>query len=389
VHFREINEYMPELAVIVPTFNEHDNVVPMVNALKRALVGIDFEIIFVDDDSADGTAEIVHLLSRTDPQVRILQRINRRGLSSAVIEGMMASSAPYLAVIDADMQHDETVLPEMLAKLKANNCDVVVGTRNTAGGSMGAFSSRRVKLSNFGRRLSELVSHTTISDPMTGYFIVSHAYLHEVVRSLSGVGFKVLLDLLASSSRPVRVAEVGYTFRTRSAGESKLTTGTCVEYVELILDKLIGNWIPVRYAFFGFVGLLGMLSQALLVFGLRYKVPLLTAQAASSIAVMILNYLLNNRLTFRARRLHGRAWLSGLLTFVLACSVGLFCNLHVAQSLERFGVTPLPSSLAGILVGSVWNYGVSSMVVWRVNRRYRRVAAAQLQARPEAQPATV
>jgi dolichol-phosphate mannosyltransferase len=380
---------MPELAVIVPTFNERENIVPMVDALRRVLASIDFEVIFVDDDSPDGTAEVVRSLSRTSPQVRIIQRINRRGLSSAAIEGMMASSAPYLAVIDGDMQHDESILPAMLSKLKADHLDLVIGTRNTAGGSMGSFSSSRVRLSNLGRRLSALVSHADISDPMAGYFVVSRAYLNEVVRSLSGIGFKVLLDLLASSSRPVRFAEVGYTFRTRSFGESKLTAGTCLEYVELILDKLIGSWIPVRYAFFGFVGAVGMLSQALLVYSFLYKLPLITSQAASSIAVMILNYLLNNRLTFRARRLRGWAWVSGLFSFVLACSIGLFCNLHIARALEQFGVAPFPSSLTGIFVGSVWNYGISSMLVWRVNRHYRRVSPAPQQACSEAQAAAV
>jgi dolichol-phosphate mannosyltransferase len=210
---------------------------------------------------------------------------------------------------------------------------------------------------------------------MSGYFVVSRAYLEEVVRSLSMVGFKVLLDLLASSPRPVRLAEVGYTFRTRVSGESKLTPAVCFEYVELLLDKLIGDWIPVRYAFFGLVGTVGMLAQLVLIACVFYKLPFLTAQAIGSTIAMLLNYALNNRLTFRARRLRGWRWVGGLLGFVTACSIGLYCNLRVAQDLRGLGVSWLPSSLAGIFVGSVWNYGVSSMLVWRVNRRYRRVAA--------------
>jgi dolichol-phosphate mannosyltransferase len=141
---------MPELAVIIPTFNERDNVVPLVNALQRALAAIDFEIIFVDDDSPDGTAAEVRRLSARVRNVRVLQRINRRGLASAAIEGMMASSARYFAVIDGDMQHDETVLPAMLQKLKVGDLDIVIGTRNTAGGSMGRFAAWRLALSNLG-----------------------------------------------------------------------------------------------------------------------------------------------------------------------------------------------------------------------------------------------
>jgi dolichol-phosphate mannosyltransferase len=366
----------PELAVIVPTFNERDNVVPIVGALQRALVGIDFEIIFVDDDSPDGTADAVRVLSRTTPNVRVIQRINRRGLASAVIEGMMASPAPYLAVIDGDMQHDEAVLPEMLAKLKAERLDVVVGSRNKGGGSMGAFSAQRVRLSNLGRRISSLLSRVDISDPMSGFFIISRAYLDEVVRSLSAVGFKVLLDLLASSQRPVRFGEVGYTFRNRQFGESKLTLAVCLEYVELVLDKMVGDWIPVRYAFFGLVGAIGVVAQFVLVRWMNHYLPFLTAQIAGSVIVMILNYFLNNRLTFRARRLHGWAWAGGLAGFMVACSIGLFWNLSVVEGLRRFGAAWGVASLAGVVAGSVWNYGVSSMLVWRVNRRRRRALAS-------------
>jgi dolichol-phosphate mannosyltransferase len=378
---------MPELAVVVPTFNERENVIPLANALQRSLAGIDFEIIFVDDDSPDGTADAVRALSRTTPEVRVVQRINRRGLASAVVEGMMASSAPYLAVIDADMQHDETVLPDMLRKLKEERLDVVIGTRNKAGGSMGSFSAARVALSNIGRRISALVSHVEVSDPMSGYFVVTRCYLEEVVRSLSSVGFKVLLDLLASSRRAARIAEVGYTFRNRQFGESKLTATVCLEYVELVLDKLIGDWIPIRYAFFGLVGAVGMVLQVALVCWVFHKLPLMTAQAIGGTIAMLLNYILNNTLTFRARRLRGWAWLSGMLSFVLACSVGLFCNLQVVEALLRFRVPWLPSSLAGIFVGSVWNYAVSSMVVWRVNRRYGRGRA--MRAASAVQPAVV
>jgi dolichol-phosphate mannosyltransferase len=366
----------PELAVIVPTFNERDNVVPIVGALQRALVGIDFEIIFVDDDSPDGTADAVRVLSRTTPNVRVIQRINRRGLASAVIEGMMASPAPYLAVIDGDMQHDEAVLPEMLAKIKAERLDVVVGSRNKGGGSMGAFSAQRVRLSNLGRRISSLLSRVDISDPMSGFFIISRAYLDEVVRSLSAVGFKVLLDLLASSQRPVRFGEVGYTFRNRQFGESKLTLAVCLEYVELVLDKMVGDWIPVRYAFFGLVGAIGVVAQFVLVRWMNHYLPFLTAQIAGSVIVMILNYFLNNRLTFRARRLHGWAWVGGLAGFMVACSIGLFWNLSVVEGLRRFGAAWGVASLAGVVAGSVWNYGVSSMLVWRVNRRRRRALAS-------------
>ncbi len=261
---------MPELAVVIPTFNELENVQPVVDAVSSALQGIDFELLFVDDDSPDGTARRVLEMSRTDPRVRLVHRINRRGLSSAVVEGMMASNALYLAVMDGDMQHDETVLPDMLRRLQTSEVDLVVGTRHREGGSMGESSWVRVALSQLGRRLSAFVCHADVSDPMSGFFALRRGYLDEVVRNLSCVGFKLLVNLLASSKRPVRFQEVGYTFRNRLHGHSKLDLVVGLEYLELLLDKLVGEWIPVRYALFGMIGAVGVVAQLALIRLLLY-----------------------------------------------------------------------------------------------------------------------
>src|SRR5579883_2692252 len=230
-----------ELAVVVPTFNERENIAPVLDRLAFALEGIRYEVIFVDDDSPDGTANAVREIARTNPRVRVLQRILRRGLASACLEGMMATPAPYIAVMDADLQHDERILPRMLAKLKEERLDLVVATRNAAGGSKGSFARHRVLLSDLGHRLSLWISHTEISDPMSGFFVLTREYLEEVVRSASGVGFKILLDLVASARRPVRVGEVAYTFRNRLHGDSKLDVVVSLEYLELLLDKILGG----------------------------------------------------------------------------------------------------------------------------------------------------
>ena len=195
-----------ELAVVVPTFNEHDNVPLLLDKLEHALAGVRYEVIFVDDDSSDGTADAVRAIGASNPAVRVVQRINRRGLSSACIEGMMSTAAPYIAVMDADLQHDERILPQMLDKLKAESLDLVIATRNAEGGGMGEFARSRVMLSNLGDRLSRFISHASLSDPMSGFFVVRRAYVEEVVRSTSAIGFKILLDLVASSTRPVRIA---------------------------------------------------------------------------------------------------------------------------------------------------------------------------------------
>jgi dolichol-phosphate mannosyltransferase len=362
---------MPELAVVIPTFNEIENVQPVVDAVFSALQGIDFELVFVDDDSPDGTARQVLELSRTDPRVRLVHRINRRGLSSAVVEGMMASNAPCLAVMDGDMQHDATVLPDMLRRLRTGDVDLVVGTRHREGGSMGESSWARVGLSQLGRRLSALVCHADVSDPMSGFFALRRDYLDEVVRNLSCVSFKILVDLLASSKRPVRIQEVGYTFRNRLHGQSKLDLVVGLEYLELLLDKLVGEWIPVRYALFGMIGAVGVVAQLILIRFLLYfgRLTFDTAQVTSSLLVIGLNYAGDNRITFRRRRLRGWRWLYGLALFALACSLGLYLNLRVASGLVEIGVRWILASLAGILIASVWNYSIGAILVWRINRR--------------------
>jgi dolichol-phosphate mannosyltransferase len=367
--------HMPELSVVVPAFNERSNVQPMVDALAHVLKGIDYEVIFVDDDSPDGTADLVRTIAQTDSRVRVIQRIRRKGLASAVVEGMMASSAAYQAVIDGDMQHDESILPQMLARIKEQQLDLVIGSRNIEGGSMGEFAKERVALSGMGKRLSKLVSKEDISDPMSGFFMVDRRFLNEVVRGMSMTGFKVLMDLVASSRRPVRFSEVGYTFRNRLSGESKLDIVVGLEYLKLVADKMLGDWVPVNFIVFSAVGAVGVTIYLALVF---LQIRLLQfdfglAQTVASSIVIAINFWLNNILTFRSMRLRGARALTGLVVFYTACSVGLLANVWVAKTLRSSGVDWVPAGLVGITIGSAWNYWMTSVFVWGVNRR--RVAA--------------
>jgi dolichol-phosphate mannosyltransferase len=358
-----------ELAVVVPTFNERENVPAVVAGLEAALTGIQWEVIFVDDYSPDGTADRIREMASTDRRIRVLERIGRRGLSSACIEGMLATPAPYIAVMDADMQHDESILPGMLERIKASHLDVVVGSRKAAGGSMGQFAADRVWLSNLGSRISRLVCHCDISDPMSGFFVVDRNYFFEVVRRLTGRGFKILVDLLASSQRPVRTAEVPYHFRNRARGESKLDVNVELEYLFLLIDKVIGNFVPTRFVLFAMVGCLGMFVH-LAVLGFLYRGlnhTFAASQATATYVAMTSNFLINNVVTFRDRRLRGKRLIGGLFTFCAACSVGALMNVSFANFLHR----SLPWYLAGVLgtsISSVWNYGVNTVLTWRRKR---------------------
>ncbi|MGH9562693.1 MAG: polyprenol monophosphomannose synthase, partial [Terracidiphilus sp.] len=246
-----------DLAIVLPTYNESGNVGPMLERLESALGGIRYEVIFVDDDSPDGTTDVVRRMAQTRDNLRVLHRIGRRGLASACIEGILAASAPFVAVMDADMQHDESILPEMLHRMHEESLDLVVGSRNLAGGSMGEFARWRVKLSQLGKRLSLMGAEHELSDPMSGFFMVRLSSFECYAHRLSGIGFKILLDIVLSAGPGLRIGEVPYRFRQREHGESKLDVLVGLEYFELLVDKHLGSLVNVRFVIFGMVGALG------------------------------------------------------------------------------------------------------------------------------------
>ncbi|HJU18984.1 MAG TPA: glycosyltransferase [Stellaceae bacterium] len=286
-----------ELTVVVPTFNERDNIELLMARLDAALAGIAWEVVFVDDDSPDDTAAVVRRLARCDPRIRCLQRIGRRGLSSAVVEGMLASSAPYIAVIDADLQHDERLLPRMLALLKAEDLDVVVGSRHIAGGSTGNWDRRRVTISVLATRLARLVVAAELSDPMSGFFMLSRPAFERTVRHLSGHGgFKILLDLFASTPVPFRFKEVPFVFAVRQHGESKLDGFVIWEYLMLLAEKLTGGIIPGRFLSFSVIGGSGVMVHFAMLFAALHEVAFPIAQALAALVAMTSNFALNNLL---------------------------------------------------------------------------------------------
>lgn len=353
------------LSVVVPCFNERENVPVLVQKLEEVLAGIDWEVVFVDDDSPDGTASAVRALAASRRNVRCVQRIGRRGLSTAVIEGILSTSAPYIAVMDGDLQHDETLLPRMLQLAKSDGLDVVVASRYTEGGSTGDWDNGRQAMSGFATRLAHLIVDRNLTDPMSGFFIISRPAFDSTVRRLSGQGFKILLDLFASAPRPFRFAEVPFTFRTRLHGESKLDSLVLWEYLTLLLDKLVGRWVPVRFVMFSAVGASGVLVHfAVLAPALNWLSFTMAQTLATGIA-MVSNFLINNALTYRDRRLRGFGLITGLLTFMAVCSVGVVANVGVASAVFNRDFGWWLAALAGIAVGVVWNYAVSQVFTWR------------------------
>lgn len=359
----------PRLTVVIPCFNEAENVARMAAALGRALDGIAWEAIFVDDDSPDGTAAIAKRIAAADPRIRCIRRIGRRGLASACVEGMLASAADFVAVIDGDGQHDETLLPRMLALLETGGADLVIGSRHVDGGdAAGGFSALRRRISDAGTQVAQALLPVRVADPMSGFFMLPRALAEEIAPRLNATGFKILLDILLSARRRLRVRELAYRFRAREAGASKLDALVLIEFLGLLLDKALGGWLPLRFLSFALIGALGVLvhmaalALAYGALGLGFQ----AAQWAATLVAMTVNFVLNNRITYRDRRLCGASLWRGLVVFYLVCGIGAVANVGIARLLlEGEGLAWGLAGAAGALLTVVWNYAVSSTLVWR------------------------
>lgn len=365
-----------ELAIVLPTLNERSNLAPLVERLDAALAGIAWEAIIVDDNSPDGTADEARAISLRDPRIRVIQRINRRGLASAAIEGMLATAAPIVAVMDADHQHDPRLLPDMLAAVNGGDHDIAVASRFAEGASTEAWGRPdRVKASGVANALARKLTGVELTDPMSGYFLLRAETLRADAHRLSGVGFKILLDILATVDAPLRVREFPLSFAARASGESKLDRTIVFEFLVGLYDRWLGRYIPTRFALFGTIGAVGVvvhmavLAVFLSIFGGSFKGHLVSAfelgQTVAALVAMTFNFVLNNALTYADKRLTGFVpLLRGWAKFGLTCSVGLLANVGVAAVLVRFGFHEYPAAISGIVIGSVWNFALSSKFVW-------------------------
>jgi dolichol-phosphate mannosyltransferase len=355
------------LTVVIPTFNEAQNVREIVRRLDRTLSGICWEAIFVDDNSPDGTADTVKEAGASDRRVRCLKRIGRRGLAGACIEGMLASSAPFVAVMDADLQHDETILPRMLDALTSGSADLVVGSRYVPGGSADSLAPQRAKISRAATGLARRILGVEIADPMSGFFMLRRDKLDDIADRLSTIGFKILLDILMTAKNSLRVAEIPFEFRERTHGESKFDAQVGLEFLGLVLGKLTRGVIDPRFITFALVGTTGLavhlivLKLALETFARNFS----TAQTIATVFAMATNFLLNNALTYSDRRLSGLGLLWGFLGFCLIGAAGAITNVGLASWLYSQEPTWWLAGAAGAIMGALWNYSMSSQFVWR------------------------
>ncbi|MDX2079838.1 MAG: glycosyltransferase [Terrimicrobiaceae bacterium] len=356
-----------KVTVVVPTFKERENIPLVVSRLEALLGDFKWEVVFVDDDSDDGSLDVLLRLARENPRVRFIRRIGRRGLASACLEGMASSSSDILAVMDADLQHDETVLPAMIAAFVEDPAlELAVGTRYSGDGGVGNWSKSRQFISRFATNIEKALLRTSLSDPMSGFFAIRREVFENTVRRMTGKGFKILLDLVLSAGRPLKTREFSYEFRTRQHGESKLDVVVGLEYLYLLLDKTLGRLVPVRFLLYVLAGMSGLLLHVL-VLGLLFLVAgvgFVAAQIAATVVAMVSNFLVNNAVTFRSTRLKGALLVPGLTAYVGICAVGAIVNVQTAGYLFSSGIAWWLAGVTGALIGAVWNYAVSTQIVW-------------------------
>jgi dolichol-phosphate mannosyltransferase len=357
----------PELTIVVPTFNERTNVPLLVARLERNLDGVDWDVIFVDDNSPDGTAVAVRALGESDARVRCIRRIGRRGLAGACLEGMLASQARFVAVMDADLQHDETLLGAMLARLRPGDVDLAVASRYVGDGSASGLAGRRARYSRWSTVLARWLLRVELSDPMSGFFMLRRSAIEELAPALSSQGFKILLDIVASGRGALRIAELPYVFRERQHGESKLDARSVLDFFALLLGKLSNDTVSFRFLMYCLVGLSGVgihmaaLAVAVDLGGLAFG----PAQIAATLTAIVWNFVLNNAVTYRDQRLAGWPFAIGLGRFIVICAVGAISNVGVATWIYGYYPKWWAAGLAGALMGAAWNYIVSTAFVWR------------------------
>ena len=355
-----------ELSIVLPTFQEKGNVAELIRRLDSALAGVEWEAIFVDDNSPDGTAEAAKRIAATDLRVRCLKRVGRRGLAGACIEGMLSSSAPYVAVMDADLQHDERILTAMLETLRTGKADLVAASRHIEGGSAASLEKSRGTISKVATALTRNVLSVPLSDPMSGFFMMRRDRFDAVAPKLSPVGFKILLDIVATAGTGLRVAEQSYVFGRREQGESKFNVQIGLEFLGLLLAKLTGDLVDPRFIFFALVGTTGLaVHLVVLKLALLSAPNFATAQSIATLVAMTSNFFLNNELTYRDRRLKGLAMFGGFLGFCAIGSVGALTNVGLANWLYSERSVWWVAGAAGAIMGALWNYALSSLFVWR------------------------
>ncbi len=376
------------ISVILPTYNESGNIALLIDRLKTVLKSIPHEIIVVDDNSPDRTWEIVEKISEKNPWVRVIRRIEDRGLSSAVLTGMAVANGEVFAVMDADLQHDESILPEMFRAIHDDRMDICIGSRGIEGGSYGNWSATRRFMSWVAAFMAKVMLPVNVKDPMSGFFVISRETYQKSADKINPRGFKILLEFIGRS-RGLAIKEIGYTFKNRIHGETKLSSSVIKNYLIALWDLRFGKYVTPTFLMYCLVGASGVLVYSLVLAACRVLVlqdffsGLLLRMDPNSFSMLaavetsiISNYFLNNYFTFYERRHSGKKKIAGFVKFQLVSLLGLIVQIGVFQMLQANGFLigilsegfrNIFNNALGIVVATVSNYYLNLNFTWRKN----------------------
>lgn len=355
----------PKVSVVICTLDEHEAIGGVLDDLVADLADIRHEIIVVDDSADDRTAQVVRSRAVFNPDVRLVRREGAGGLASAAIAGWDVARGEVLAIMDGDGQHDPALVGRMVRRMARTPVDVVVASRYLGAGGSG-LEGYRHWISRAGVRVSGLLLGLRLADPMSGCFVMTRAWYEAVRPRLSGLGFKILIDIVASDRRRPALLQIPTALRPRAGGVSKLDLRVAFDLLALLVEKRTGGALPARMTQFLFVGLTGLLVHLLvLATGRGLGAPFWLDQSLAILMAMSWNFMLNNGLTFRDRRLRGAALWQGLLSFYAACLGGAVVSEAVGAGLHTLDVPWFAAGTAGAVLGAFWNYGAVQRLTWR------------------------
>ena len=358
------------LSIVIPTFNEYKNISKLINNLLNLDVSFELELIIVDDNSFDNTASLVREYARKDRRVRLISRVGRFGLSSAIKEGCLCASGEVITVMDADGQHDPSSIELALKKIEITKVDLVVGSRFLEESIIEGLSKSRKRnsiMANSLARLSLYGSYSHLTDYMSGFFVFNRNSCIRYIKKIDVNGFKFLYELLAISTGKLKLVEIPLVFKERIYGNSKLDIPVVWDFLISLIHTFSRRIFPRRAVSFGLVGSTGVAIQLLTIYFLlavtnydfEQILPVGVIIAASS------NFIINNMLTFKHNKLTGNKFYFGLLKFLLVSSFPIIANVGVTNLFySQFSINSFFSQIAGIIVVFIWNYAASSKVVW-------------------------
>ncbi|ESQ91759.1 glycosyl transferase family 2 [Asticcacaulis sp. AC460] len=380
----------PDLSLVICTLNEGAAIRAVIEEIcdilsgKDGGAGISHEIIVVDDDSKDNTADEVRAVAATRPNVRLHVRVGERGLSSAAMKGWDIARGRFLGVMDGDGQHDPAAIRELAELILKGDKDLVCVSRYIGKTETGLSGIRDLGSKAF-TWATGLILKVPLSDPMSGCFMMTRDYYLSARQKLTGLGFKILLDIASSSKIKPRFAEVKASLRQRQGGESKLDVRVVLDLVAVLIEKGSRGLLPARFVMFVGVGLSGVVvySAVLILAHLLFRdgsyLPLYRFQfrtddvVSYSLAILISmtwNFFINNILTFRDKRLQGWGLLRGLLGFYVACSVGALISLALALFMkEELKIHWFPAGILAAVLSSVWNFWGAMLLSWRTPKK--------------------